>query len=193
MTLKYIWRSLQSRLSFPQLVLNEHDDDDDDDDDTCISELYKIRPQLMKLFIRNHTRSFDQMISTLSMTLAILQGHQTVLHQISRLKRCMIRHVCCVLYIRCTLYRLVTALGLYCIFRALRTCRARSKIAMVARSLWRHRWTCGPLNIWSWRYVWRSDKFYRGHVTQATPLFRIFICPFWRKCPRAPVCQIWSL
>ena len=43
MTLKDIWRSFQSRLSFPRPVSHK---------------LYRIRPQLMKLFIRNHKRTF---------------------------------------------------------------------------------------------------------------------------------------
>jgi len=34
------------------------------------TKLYKIRPQLLRLFIRNHTRVF-----TLPMTVAIFQGH----------------------------------------------------------------------------------------------------------------------
>jgi len=39
-------------------------------------------------------------------------------------------------------------------------------------------------------YVWGSATFYKGHMTQAMPLFWIFICRFWRNCPRAPVGQI---
>jgi len=43
MTLKDIWRSFQSRLSFPRPISQK---------------LHKICPQLMKLFITNHTRAF---------------------------------------------------------------------------------------------------------------------------------------
>jgi len=43
MTLMDIWRSFQSRLSFPRPMSQK---------------LYKLRPQLMKLFITNHTTAF---------------------------------------------------------------------------------------------------------------------------------------
>jgi len=43
MTLNDIWRSFQSSLSFPRPVSQK---------------LHKIRPQLLKLLIRNHTRAF---------------------------------------------------------------------------------------------------------------------------------------